>query len=130
MREGNAKLLRALVFAASVRPRREIAAALGDVATACDQTVLHQGPRCSVVRNAAIAALSTMPTATAGAQLGRLHQMLKYKTARRIEGEAVLRAARSTGASTEQFLEAVVPDYGLAIDGTLELIVAHPRRAS
>jgi len=115
--DANTPVLRGLLFAAahSCTPALapSLAAALADTAATCDRKTLHMGPRCAVVRNAAVTALTLLPADIGGPQIARINELLKYKAARTQGRRALSAAAAGADLSPEEFAERHIPTYGL-----------------
>ena len=114
MHEENGTCLRGLVWLTPFLPRSdELSRAVATVALAAYRKVPGVGPRAVKVGNAAVYALSEMPSPECVAHLAMLKVRVKFGTAQREIGKAFNAAAESLSLPRDQIEEMAVPSYGL-----------------
>jgi Domain of unknown function (DUF4132) len=117
--ERNAVLLKGLAWSCAGLKDVEISNALSELAEVCFKKVRWLGPRCPKVGNACLFSLSVTETDAAAAQLSRLDQRVKQRTAHKRIGKSIEKAAALTGQTREDLEETSVPTYGLDPRGSL-----------
>ncbi|HEV2329820.1 MAG TPA: DUF4132 domain-containing protein [Verrucomicrobiae bacterium] len=115
--EGNATVLRGLVWSFSGWKSPEISTALANLAEVCFKKVRWLGPRCPRVGNACLYTLSTTPSEDAAAQLSRLDSTVKQPTAKKRIGKSLDKASELSGQTREDLEESTIPAYGLDMNG-------------
>jgi len=115
--EGNATVLRGLVWSCLGWKSAEISTALANLAEVCFKKVRWLGPRCPRVGNACLYTLSTTPSEDAAAQLSRLDSTVKQPTAKKRIGKSLDKAAEVSGQTREDLEESTIPTYGLDMNG-------------
>jgi hypothetical protein len=119
--ECNSRVLKGLIWAATLRPTPDLAPALADAAVVCEQRIPGLGPRNKLLRNACLAALATLPAGEAAPQLSRARYLVKYKGSKVAGDRAVARTAAAVGVSPAELVESSVPTYGLDGRGGVEV---------
>jgi hypothetical protein len=119
MMEGNADLLKGLVWCCCHFTDAETIHAVSNLAQVCFKKVAGFGPLSAKVGNACLCTLSQLPGFEPVAQLSRLRLKVKYAMALRLIDRALQEAAEKMGMTTEELEEVAVPTYGLDESGSL-----------
>lgn len=134
--EGNATLLRGLVWCCAVVDDAALARAVAAAAEACFKKIPYVGARSTKVGNACLYALGTMPGPHGAEQLVSLQRQLKQPSARGRLDATLDRSAAGVGLSRDDLEDRAVPEHGL-VDGqrrlpvgpfTAEIVVRGPRQ--
>jgi len=113
MSEGNATLLRGLLWMTPLLADSELTHALARVALSAYRKVRGIGARAPKVGNAAVYALSSIATTEAVGQLALLKSRVKLNSAQKELEKAFSSAAQALALPRDQIEELSVPSYGL-----------------
>lgn len=111
--EGNADILKGLVWCCAIKESAGLASALVRLALSCYKKVPGVGPRAVRIGNACIFSLSNMPGRAGLYQLAVLKVKTKYRSALNMLNSALSEAAQREGISVTELEEIGVPSYGL-----------------
>ncbi|MEB3174691.1 MAG: DUF4132 domain-containing protein [Cyanobacteriota bacterium] len=117
MTDKNADILRGLVWLCGDLEGRDLVEALGKLTLSTYRKVAQLGPRAPKVGNAALWALSQMPTLAAAAQLSILKTRVKGSAAQKAIVKALQSSAERAGLSPSDLEELAAPTYGLTAVG-------------
>jgi hypothetical protein len=120
MHEGNAIVLRGLLWLCPLMKSPDLTRAVGKVGTSAYRKIRGVGPRAVKVGNAAVYALSEMCTEDAIGQLAMLKARVKFGTALKEIEKAFNATAKSLNIPTAEVEEMAVPAYGLTNVGICE----------
>ncbi|MBS0188331.1 MAG: DUF4132 domain-containing protein [Planctomycetes bacterium] len=110
---GAASVMRGLVWILGRKADGRSARSLGELALRCYGKVASRGPRCILVGNAAIWALSQIPGPDALGQLAMLRVKVKFIPAQKAIEKALNATAAREGLPRAEIEELGVPTYGL-----------------
>jgi hypothetical protein len=113
MHDGNAVVLRGLLWLAPELADAELARAVGKVAVSAYRKARGIGPRAPKVGNACVYALGRMNTLDAVGQLALLKTRVKTASAQKEIEKAFTAAAEALGLPRDQIEEMAVPTYGM-----------------
>ncbi|TAN38780.1 MAG: DUF4132 domain-containing protein [Nitrospirae bacterium] len=119
MSEGNADLLKGLIWYCSSIDQADVASVIGNVALALFKKIPGLGPRSAKAGNACIHVLSRLPGLAPVAQLSRLQLKTKYSKVHVLINTALEVAARRAGMTRADLEEIAVPTFGLEGRGVL-----------
>jgi len=126
MQEENGTCLRGLVWLTPLLPRSAVLSrAVATVALSSYRKVPGVGPRAVKVANAAVYALSEMPTPESVGHLAMLKVRVKSSAAQNEIGKAFAAAAEALSLPRDQIEEMAVPTYGLEDIGVRREIFAN-----
>jgi hypothetical protein len=111
--EGNADVLKGLIWCCTLVDDEQIAHALVDAAEACFKKIPNVGARSVKVANACVYALGAMTGMSGVTQLSRLAQRVKLPSARKTVESALEATARRNGLTRDDLEEMAVPTFGL-----------------
>jgi hypothetical protein len=120
--DGNAILLRGVVWTCAVAGGEEVAGLVAAAARECSRKLPDVGARSPKVFNACLFALAAMPDEVGAEHLLALQQKVRKPSARKQVDAAVDRLAAAAGVSREALADASVPSFGLH-DGPVLLTV-------
>ncbi|MDQ4074904.1 MAG: DUF4132 domain-containing protein [Chloroflexota bacterium] len=113
MHDGNADILKALVWLCGGREDKEIARALSALAISAYRKVPGLGPRCIRLANACVRTLGEMPGSEGIGQLALLKAKVRFRKAQVAIDKALASAAERVDLSQDEIEELSVPDYGM-----------------
>ncbi|PJY96724.1 DUF4132 domain-containing protein [Pseudomonas donghuensis] len=113
MHDGNATVLRGLLWMSAPLADSELTRAIARLALSAYRKVRGIGPRAPKVGNAAVFALSSIPSSEAVGQLALLKVRVKFGTAQKEIEKAFTSAAQALQLPRDQIEELGVPTYGL-----------------
>src|SRR5712692_3198169 len=111
--EGNAEVLKGLVWCCVDVADAALASALADAAIEGYRKITGLGPRSAKVAGACVYTLKSMPCLFGAAQLERVRLNVKQPAYLKGIEKALDEAARSAGMSRDDLLELTVPTFGL-----------------
>jgi hypothetical protein len=120
MHEGNAIVLRGLLWVCSMIPDPELTRTVSRSAMSAYRKMRGIGPRAVKVGNAAVYALSKMGSLEAVGQLGILQAKVKFGTAQKEIEKAFRAAAADLKVPEDEIQEMAIPTYGLTDVGIAE----------
>jgi len=113
LHEGNATLLRGLIWMVPLACNRDLARALTPLALSAYRKIPGVGPRATKIGNAAVYALSQIGDMEALGQLAVLKTRVKFSTAQKEIEKALSALAEKLAVPREDLEEMAVPAYGL-----------------
>jgi hypothetical protein len=122
--EPHQDILKGLAWSCSGIDDVRLARAVGNAAVAAYKKVRWQGPMCTKLANAAVAALSAMPGNEPVAQLGRLNTQVKHASSRKLVAKRISDVAQRTGQTADDLAEIAIPTFDLDEQGIRRVTLA------
>lgn len=116
----NSIILKGMAWCCAGWKDADISRALSRLAQVCFKKVRNLGARCPRIANACVYSLSVTPTDAAAGELTRLDQVVKQRSAKKLVGKSLDKAAELSGQTREDLEESTVPHYGLDAGGCLK----------